>query len=63
MKLSIFSCTHWPFVFFGKTSIQILAHLLIGSFGFFLRVVGVIYIYLIRTPYQIYDLQRFSPIL
>ena len=50
------------YVFFGKISIQILFPFLNQIFFFCYWVVRVLYIFWKLNPYQIYDLQIFSPI-
>ena len=63
VMLSPFSCTCLGhlYVFFRKMSIQFLCPFLIDFF--FCWVVWVLQIFWVLAPYQIYDLQIFSPVL
>jgi len=63
VMLSIFSCAYWPFV---RLLWRIIYSSLLPIFessclSFCCWVVGVLYIFWILIPYQIYDLQYFLP--
>ena len=63
VMLSIFSCAYWPFVHLLWRIIysSLLPIFESSCLSFCCWVVGVLYIFCILIPYQIYDLQYFLP--
>ena len=61
-EISIFSCAYWPFIYlWRKVYFQSSAHCWIT---FFVCVwLMSLYVFCLLIPYQVYDLQIFSPIL
>ena len=62
MTLSIFSCAYWPFAYFLWKNFCLNLYFLIGYLSFSCGFLGVLQIFWIHVPYQIYGLQIFSPI-
>ena len=63
MLLSTLSCTCWPFVYllWKNVSSGLLSIFKLNYLVFCCWVVSILYIFYIVTPYQIPDLQIFSP--